>query len=160
MPSPGRRRREPVVGRNGRGRNVPAERQLSTRAAFSPDIEFLARQGISERVLVLATDLAASRGTAPSEELLAAGFDPRLYWSLLAADLGLEFIRDMGRAKLLPHAGLQESDALGRAASALIAVDERVVLAVAPPPDEIPLLRRRLQESRRSRAAFASPPLR
>jgi glycosyltransferase XagB len=147
LPISVRRRREPVAGRNLLRRGPPAERQPAKRAAFLPDIEFLARHSVPERVLDLATDLAASRGTSPSEELLAAGLDPRLYWSLLAADLGVEFLRSIEGATLPPQAGLVEGEVLRGATSALLRFGDRLILVVAPQPDEIPLFRRRLREN-------------
>ena len=48
---------------------------------LSPDIAFLARHGIPHNILELASQLAASRGTEPREELFAAGFDRKRYWA-------------------------------------------------------------------------------
>ena len=144
-PHAARRRREPLLARPASAR-APRRDWRATETAHPPDIAFLARHGVPDRVLDLAARLATMRGTMPSQELFSAALDPRRYWSALAADLGLAFAENFRGATLEPPA-TEDAAALRRANSALLRTGEGIVLVVAPGPDEIEPLRRRLREA-------------
>ncbi len=127
----------------GRGRARP----VSDAAAevFPPELEFLARHGVPGGLLREAERRAARNGTAPSEELPALGIDGRRYGSLLAEDLGLTFLDDLSGATPLFRTGQLTADAVRSASATMARLGEGTVLVLAPRPDEIALLRGRLE---------------
>jgi len=148
------------AGRGGPERHARPERRAArpadeSRARLSgateglpPDIAFLARHGgVPTNALREALRLAARNRTTPGEELLAAGFDQRRYWSLLADDLGVAFIERLDGADLVTNAGLLAIDAVRFAASVMARIGGDTFVVLAPRPAEIGLLRRHLSES-------------
>ena len=145
------------AGRGGGAAPRPARvsaRRQETRSAeppfpgpISPDIAFLVRPGLPAEALRHLARLAARRGTAPSEGLLARGLDPRVYWSRLADSLGLPFLESLSGAEVVARSGMLATDAVRRAASVTVREGDEVVLVLAPQPDELALLRRRLVEA-------------
>ncbi len=114
-------------------------------SALAPELQFLARRGVPEPFLKDAALRAAANGTQMTEELFALGFDRRLYWSMLAGDLGLPFLDDLSSAVPLTNAGLLATDAVRVASSALVRIEGSTVLVLAPRPAEIVLVKRRLE---------------
>ena len=112
-----------------------------------PDIAFLAERGVAAQDLVRVARLSASRGIPASQELLAGGFEPRRYWSLLADDLGIAFADHLQGAEIVANAGLLATDAVRLAASVMARVGGDVLLVLAPQPQELALLRRHLSEA-------------
>lgn len=142
-------RREPLIFEQ-RPRTLAqreAAKDLPRDPPLAPDIAFLAAHGIPEHVLQLASRLAALRGTAPLQELLATGFDRAAYWSLLARHLGLPFAADLSAAALVAHAGSTTTEAVRLASSVLVDVDGASILVVAPGRDELAALQARLREN-------------
>ena len=87
---------------------------------FDPDIDpgiaFLGGFGVSRHALYLASRLAATRGTAAHEELIAAGIvGAEVYWACLAACLGLPFVTGKDALAMSPAARSVPSEALRRA---------------------------------------------
>ena len=134
-----------------RGQIRSDQRRIRSTTAFAPrffgrspelsaDIAFLAGHGIPERILRSATLLASCRGTNPSQELFAAGFDRLRYWQILAEHLGLPFFADLADASLHIHAGTLTTDAVRLAASVRVVRNGALMLVVAPGRDEIPRL--------------------
>ena len=123
--------------------------RADTRGILVREIEFLARQGVPERRSRCSRrDWQPAAAPRRLQELFALGFDRRRYWSLLAADLGLgssqrseprEASRRM-RAFRQPTRVRSRSIGAGRGRRA--GRSGRCAAA----RDEIPLLRRRLQE--------------
>ncbi len=111
------------------------------------DIAFLARHGISVERLRLVAQAAADNRTAASNELIAAGFSRRRYWSLLAKDLGLPFFDDLRGAEIVANAGFLTIDAVRLASCVMVRRDAVPLLVLAPQPHQIMLLRRRLAET-------------
>jgi cellulose synthase/poly-beta-1,6-N-acetylglucosamine synthase-like glycosyltransferase len=107
------------------------------RNALTPDIAFLARRGVPEKVLRSASRLAVLRGTWPSQELAAFGFSRTRYFTALAADLGVAFLPDLDGAELVAGAGIPSIALLRRASLAMVRIGGAEVLAVAPGPDAI-----------------------
>ena len=109
--------------------------------------------------LTLAARRAAGRGTAASQELLAMGFDPRRYWSLLADDLGLAFVDRLHGAEIVASAGPLVTDAVRLAAAVTVRLEGGVVLVLAPQPDQVALLRQHLADTPRlaARMRIAAP---
>ncbi len=85
-----------------------------------PDIEFLARHGVAGPALDHASARAAGHGTSAVRELVALGLDEKRYWSMLAQDLGLDFLDDLSAATLVSNGDLLTTDAVRIAASALV----------------------------------------
>lgn len=79
-----------------------------------------------------------------SREVLAAGFHPRCYWSMLAADLGLRFCDDLKEAAALARTHLLTTEAVRQADAIMVRIGGKSVLVVAPKAEEIGLLRRHL----------------
>ncbi len=117
----------------------------AARTDFAADIAFLASRGVLEAVLRQAERQAAHNGTAAADELIASGFDRKLYWTMLAEDLGLPFSDDLTGADLVSDAGLSD-DVVQLAAAVLVMLGGKVMLVAAPRGDEIALLERRLAE--------------
>ena len=111
------------------------------------DIAFLAKHGVPAGRLQSAARLSADRGTLASHELLSGGFNRRLYWSLLADDLGLAFVDRLSGAEIVANAGMLVTDAVRLATCVLVRRGAVTVLVLAPLPDEIPLLQRHLAET-------------
>jgi hypothetical protein len=123
-----------------RSSTAPAPRVFGRKTELPADVAFLASHGIPESILRSAMLLASCRGTHPSHELFAAGFDRLRYWQMLAEDLGLRFIADLADASLHVHAGRLTIDAVRLAASVRVVRNGALMLVVAPGPDEIPRL--------------------
>ncbi len=132
----------PARGREGRVRLVF---DAQSAEILAPELEFLARRGVPESMLREALRRAASNGTEATQELFALGFDKRLYWSLLADDLGLVFLEDLSGATPIANAGMLATEAVRVASSALVRIEDATILLLAPRPAEILVLRRRLQ---------------
>ncbi len=134
-------------------------RTLDRPPSLTPDIAFLARRGIPLHVLNLAASLAARRGTEPSRELFAIGFDPNRYWALLAQDLGLNFVANLDDARLPNRLGFVTAEAVRLASYVLVEIGGRSVVAMAPRTDEIALLAARLKQtpSLKDRILIAAP---
>lgn len=84
--------------------------------AIDPGIAFLGGFGVSRRALYMASRLAATRGTAAHDELIAAnvlGADE--YWEHLAACLDLPFVTGKDALTMMPAARIVPSEALRRA---------------------------------------------
>lgn len=109
------------------------------------DVAFLLRHGVPANILDLATALAAARGTPAREELLALGFDPVCYWSLLADELGLVFVGTLRDATPPVHAAALSGDAVRRASAAFVVLRGSRLLAIAPEPEAIDDLAARLR---------------
>lgn len=126
---------------------------------LTPDIAFLARWGIPLNVLRLAANLASRRGTEPSQELFAIGFDPSRYWGLLAQDLGLTVVADLDEARLPNRLGFVTADAVRLASYVMVELRGEPVLVLAPGPDEIAPLAARLKHTPciRDRILIAAP---
>ena len=105
------------------------------------EIEFLARRGVPQELLSVASRRADDHGTPPLQEMFALGFGKRRYWSLLADDLGVAFVDDLSGATLEADSGLLAIEAVRRAASVLVRLEGRPLLVTAPSRDELVLLR-------------------
>ena len=91
---------------------------------IDPAIAFLGGSGISVRSLDLASRLAAYRGTAAYDELIAAGaLGEEDYWACLAAYLGLPFVTGGDALALSPAEPFVPSEALRRADRLMVAGD-------------------------------------
>ncbi len=132
---------EPVVG------SLASLPPRQDRAPILTGLAFLVRQGVPEEAVRNAVRSAANRGTTPNQELLAAGFDRVRYWSLLAADLGVGFVDRFDDAEIVANAGMLATDAVRLASCVLVRIGTDTVLVLAPQPDEIGLLRRRLEDT-------------
>jgi len=114
-------------------------------AALSPsETEFLRRLGIPEADLAAASANAVRHGTTVLPEIFALGFARRSYWSMLAGDLGLPFVDDLGQAALLADPGMLAVDAVRLATAILVRAGGETLLVTAPGENEIALLRGRL----------------
>ena len=111
---------------------------------FAPELAFLAGRGVPRSQLTEATRRSALNGTEAVAELVALGFDRKLYWSMLADELGLAFVEDISAATPLANAGLLATEAVRAASSMLVRMGEATLLVLAPRPDEIALLKRHL----------------
>jgi len=105
----------------------------------------LARQGVPARILRLASQLAACRGTAPRDELLAFGLDRDRYWRSIALDLGIAFAPELGAAELVVDAHFVTTEVLRRANTITVRLAGETLLVRAPEPEELPELARRLR---------------
>ena len=134
-------------------------RQRQADFAAETEVEFLARRGVPQELLSVASRRADDNGTSPLEEMFALGFGKRRYWSLLADDLGVAFVDDLSGATLEADSGLLAIEAVRRAASVLVRLKGRTLLVTAPTRDELVLLRRRLRSmpELRCRIAIATP---
>ncbi len=112
---------------------------------FAPELAFLAGRGVPRSQLTEATRRSALNGTEAVAELAALGFDRKLYWSMLADELGLAFVEDISAATPLANAGLLATEAARAASSILVRMGEATLLLLAPRPKEIALLKRHLQ---------------
>ena len=102
-------------------------------ATIDPAIAFLDGFGISRRALDLATRLAATRGTAAHDELIAAGIlNSDDYWAYLADDLGLPFVTASEALAMSPAARFVPSEALRRADRLMVMDGAAPVLLMAP----------------------------
>jgi hypothetical protein len=114
---------------------------------FRPEteLEFLTRHGIPEELLRRAGRNATHHGTGLLPELFALGFGRERYWSMLADDLDLGFLKDLREASPLPHAATLSIDAVRLATSVLVRIGTETTLVTAPHQDEAALLRNRLE---------------
>jgi cellulose synthase/poly-beta-1,6-N-acetylglucosamine synthase-like glycosyltransferase len=126
---------------------------------LTPDIAFLARHGIPERTLALACRLASVRGTAPRDELFAAGLDREFYWAALAKHLGLPFAHDPTGLSVPIERNPPMADAVRLASAAHVQRGETAFLIAAPDGDRIEHLHHRLRRrpDLARRTAIASP---
>jgi hypothetical protein len=94
----------------------PERRKPAIWPDIDPGIAFLGGSGISRRTLCLASHVAAIRGTAAHDELIAAGIlSADDYWAYLAAYLGLQFVAGKDALAMSPAARIVPSEALRRA---------------------------------------------
>jgi cellulose synthase/poly-beta-1,6-N-acetylglucosamine synthase-like glycosyltransferase len=142
-------RREPFFAEDWRAAGFATEERRAW-PRRTPDtlggLAFLVRGGVPRNIVDLAIRLAASRGTEARQELFAIGFDRQRYWSMLAADLGLQFASDLEDATLLAPAGFLTTEAVGRANSILVHIGGCTVSIRAPDGEELPLLEAALRE--------------
>ncbi|HWT31125.1 MAG TPA: glycosyltransferase, partial [Propylenella sp.] len=138
---------------------APATAGAAGAAALPADIAFLRDHGIPERILRCAALLAACRRTHASHELIAAGFDRRRYWQLLAAEIRVRFVDDLSQATFYADPETLTMEAVRAGASVRVLLGRVVTLVVAPGPKEIPRLVLRLNENSRlaQRVAVAAP---
>ena len=100
---------------------------------IDPGIVFLGRFGISRRALYLASRLAAIRGTAAHDELIAADvLTPDEYWAHLAAYLGLPFVTADEALAMSPAARIVLSEALRRADRLMVTGHDEPLVLLAP----------------------------
>jgi cellulose synthase/poly-beta-1,6-N-acetylglucosamine synthase-like glycosyltransferase len=102
-------------------------------SGIDPGIAFLGGFGISRRALYLASRVAAIRGTAAHDELVAADvLGAQEYWACLAAYLGLPFVTGKDALALSPAAPFVPSEALRRADRLMVMDGAVPVLLIAP----------------------------
>ena len=117
--------------RDREGRKFSAGSGIDPRV--DPAIAFLGGFGISRHALDLASRLAATRGTAAHDELIAAGFlGAQEYWAHLADFLGLVFVTGKDALAMSPASRIVPSEALRRADRLMVTGGGESFLLVAP----------------------------
>ncbi len=111
----------------------PERRNPALDPTIDPGIAFLGGSGISRRALGLVSRLAAIRGTAAHDELIAAGvLSVDDYWACLAAYLGLPFVTADDALTMVPAARHVPSEALRRADRLMVTDNGESFLLLAP----------------------------
>ena len=110
------------------------------------ETDFLKRHGVGDALVALASRQALLHGTALRQELFALGFERSRYWSMVAADLDLPFLADLGKARLLDNPNLPVFEEVRLATSVLVQAEQKTILLTAPRWHEIERLRRWLAD--------------
>jgi cellulose synthase/poly-beta-1,6-N-acetylglucosamine synthase-like glycosyltransferase len=127
---------------------------------IDPGIAFLGRFGLSRRALYLASRVAAIRGTAAHDELIATGIlNCDDYWACLADDLGLRFLTADESLAVSPAARNVPSEALRRADRLMVMDGGEPVLLMAPAGTMLSRLRTSLADAQQvaHRIRIAAP---